>query len=282
MLLQLDFEQVRDLLRAFHTLTGLRIVIFDDACREVIAWPAAHGPLCACLKSHAATRELCQLSDEAAFERCRKTGKLTIYHCHAGLVEATAPIYDRGLIIGYFMFGQLTDRQDRIALVREFCGNFAQLSDALPDPATAEAAASIQYRSLAEIRAAAKILEALTSNVLLHHLVTVRHEHLVKQIDQYVDENMTGPIAAADLCRALGIGRTRLYELTRQYLGMGLAAYVTLKRMDQARQLLTGTNLTIGQVAARTGFDDYTYFSKVFRKTQGVSPREYRQAAGPG
>ncbi|MDD2442717.1 MAG: PocR ligand-binding domain-containing protein [Eubacteriales bacterium] len=282
MLLQLDFEQVRDLLRAFHTLTGLRIVIFDDACREVIAWPADHGPLCACLKSHQATKELCRQSDAAAFERCRKTGKLTITHCHAGLVEATAPIYDRGLIIGYFMFGQLTDRQDRQALVREFCRKFARLNVDLPDPNTDEAANSIQYRSLAEIRAAAKILEALTSYVLLHHLVTVRHERLVNQIDQYISEHVSGQIAAADLCQALGIGRTRLYELTRQYLGMGLAAYVTLKRMDMARQLLSGTNLTIGQVAARTGYDDYTYFSKVFRKTNGVSPSAYRQKAGSG
>jgi AraC-like DNA-binding protein len=137
------------------------------------------------------------------------------------VVEATAPIYDRGLIIGYFMFGQLTDRQDRQVLVREFCKKFARLNVDLPDPNTDEAANSIQYRSLAEIRAAAKILEALTSYVLLHHLVTVRHERLVNQIDQYISEHVSGPIAAADLCRALGIGRTRLYELTRQYLGMG-------------------------------------------------------------
>jgi len=51
--------------------------------------------------------------------------------------------------------------------------------------------------------------------------------------------------------------------------------------MDTARQLLSGTNLTIGQVAARTGYDDYTYFSKVFRKTNGISPSAYRQVAGP-
>ena len=54
--------------------------------------------------------------------------------------------------------------------------------------------------------------------------------------------------------------------------------YVTEKRMEKAKKLLKSTSLSSGEIAARTGYKDSHYFSFVFKKTQGMSPREYRAA----
>ena len=52
--------------------------------------------------------------------------------------------------------------------------------------------------------------------------------------------------------------------------------YVTGKRMDKAKKLLRQTQMHTGEIALEVGYKDPHYFSFVFKKTQGCTPREYR------
>ena len=57
---------------------------------------------------------------------------------------------------------------------------------------------------------------------------------------------------------------------------MTFIEYVTKKRMEKAKKLLRQSNLPTAEIAARSGYKDGHYFSFVFKKTQGCTPREYR------
>ena len=57
---------------------------------------------------------------------------------------------------------------------------------------------------------------------------------------------------------------------------MTFTEYITQKRMEQAKQLLRQTEKHTGEIASEVGFRDPHYFSFVFKKTQGCTPREYR------
>ncbi len=92
---------------SFYTLTNIKIVIFDECYHEIIAYPKENSKLCTLMQSGDKTKHKCIKSNIEAFETCKKTKQLLIYNCHAGLVEATAPLLDNGLIIGYIMFGQI-------------------------------------------------------------------------------------------------------------------------------------------------------------------------------
>ena len=59
-------------------------------------------------------------------------------------------------------------------------------------------------------------------------------------------------------------------------MDMTYVEYVTQKRMELAKKLLKTTNMHTGDIAAQVGYKDQHYFSVVFKRTQGVSPREYR------
>ncbi|HAL74166.1 MAG TPA: AraC family transcriptional regulator, partial [Clostridiales bacterium] len=61
-----------------------------------------------------------------------------------------------------------------------------------------------------------------------------------------------------------------------QGLGMGIARYILLKRLERAKMLLTAGNDSITAVAGQVGFDDPAYFAKVFRHEYKLSPSEYR------
>ena len=52
--------------------------------------------------------------------------------------------------------------------------------------------------------------------------------------------------------------------------------YVTGKRMEKAKKLLRDTDRSSGEIARAVGYKDPHYFSFVFKKTQGISPKEYR------
>ena len=61
-----------------------------------------------------------------------------------------------------------------------------------------------------------------------------------------------------------------------QEIGETFTEYVTGKRMDLARELLRNTDKRSGEVAAAVGYRDPHYFSFLFKKTQGCTPRDYR------
>ena len=52
--------------------------------------------------------------------------------------------------------------------------------------------------------------------------------------------------------------------------------YITRKRMEKAGEYIISSDISLTEIAFMVGYDDYAYFSRVFRKTYGKSPRDYR------
>lgn len=59
--------------------------------------------------------------------------------------------------------------------------------------------------------------------------------------------------------------------------GMNFSKYLLMVRMDNAKRLLGNQTYTIAQVAELVGYKDYKHFSKVFKKTVGITPNEFRR-----
>ena len=58
---------------------------------------------------------------------------------------------------------------------------------------------------------------------------------------------------------------------------MSFSKYLTSKRIQKAKELLEDDRLSVEQIAEMVGYRDYFYFTKVFKKTEGVSPSSYRK-----
>ena len=65
-------------------------------------------------------------------------------------------------------------------------------------------------------------------------------------------------------------------------MGRTIKEYQCLLRLRRAEQLLTETDLPIAEIAQRAGFSDVFYFSKVFHREKGCTPRDYRREYVPG
>ena len=57
---------------------------------------------------------------------------------------------------------------------------------------------------------------------------------------------------------------------------MGIAQYVTYKRIEEAKRLLANELTSVSKIAVQVGIGDYNYFCKLFRKNVGLSPGKYR------
>ena len=81
-----------------------------------------------------------------------------------------------------------------------------------------------------------------------------------------------------DICDEFEIRRTKLYEISNHSFGMGISEHIRRMRVKVACDLLRNTEDRVSDIATEVGIPDYNYFTKVFKKTMGVTPREYRKS----
>ena len=99
----------------------------------------------------------------------------------------------------------------------------------------------------------------------------------VKIAADYASRHYREAVGLGDAAEAAGVNSTYLSYLFSQEMGIGFANYLLNLRMEYAKKLLRETNLKMWQVAEESGFNDYHYFSKVFKKAEGMSPAQYRK-----
>ena len=63
-------------------------------------------------------------------------------------------------------------------------------------------------------------------------------------------------------------------------MGENLSSYLNRLRAEKAAVMLTETDLSLNQIAGACGFDDQSWFSKIFKTYAGVSPGKYREKGG--
>jgi AraC family transcriptional regulator of adaptative response / DNA-3-methyladenine glycosylase II len=105
---------------------------------------------------------------------------------------------------------------------------------------------------------------------------------VIEEIDALAAEVHADPSAfatAGSLVTRSGYGATRLFELFRLRFGTTPAAFLTTAKVDLARRLLTGTEMTIAQVAYASGFQTSSVFHRHFKAVTGLTASAYRASA---
>ena len=198
--------ELMELMQAFHRLSGIRIILFDENCVELLSYPEGKASFCECMRKTAAFDEKCRLCDKEAMDQARKGKKLYVYKCHAGFIEAATPITEGERIIGYMMFGQITDNKNK----DDFFRKMTALCEEYRVGDMTEQIRQIKYRSEKQILAAAKILDACTGYIQMKEYVHSSGRELIDSIGQFVEAHIQEDIDVARLCREFHISRTRL------------------------------------------------------------------------
>ncbi len=99
---------------------------------------------------------------------------------------------------------------------------------------------------------------------------------LVKQALAYMQQNFAYTLSRAEIASAVGVSEDYLSRIFGKEMGIPPWEYLNRYRILRAKHLLMQADISITRIASEVGFDDPAYFSRVFQKTAGCSPRDYR------
>lgn len=123
----------------------------------------------------------------------------------------------------------------------------------------------------------------LLEQLLLHcaNLISDTHhldiDERVKRAQQFVDEQYNQAFSLQDVADSVHMSASRLAALFKQQAGVTIFGWRDEKRMLEAAQLLRGTDISIAEIGQLIGISDPAYFSRIFHRHVGTSPRSYRQ-----
>ena len=272
--LEYNEQDLLELMKDFYILTGIRIVLFDLDYNELLSYPKHNCAFCSQMKAQEHTRALCSQSDRTSFQKCKETNRLVIFHCHAGLIEATAPLIERSTVIGYMMFGQISDAQNIEKLVSAL-SRYTSLSYKKED--ILQYTKDIPLKTRQQIQAAAKIMEACAFYAILKNTITIQQNNFIRNMDTYLLANLSEDLSIESLSAAFGISKTKLCQSAAHYYGCGIAEHIRHLRIEKAKILLRETDEPVTKISDLVGFADYNYFCRVFKKEVGIPAKKYRK-----
>jgi len=120
----------------------------------------------------------------------------------------------------------------------------------------------------------------------IFHLITERmaavrgnpSEILIEQTKVYIHDHLHEDLSLSKLAKLKFVSASYLSRLFHQLTGEQLLSYITRIKMEEAKKLLADERLRVQDVADRLGYQSANYFSKVFRKSVGISPQDFRSS----
>lgn len=264
-----DKEKIEKIIHDLSCITGLSFAFYDT---EEIP-----GCICTrekeddefCLRIHETEegQKRCQCSDIQLIQLCRAKGEAVSHICHAGICDTAVPVTKNGITAGFIIIGRVR--------TNEILENTDKRLDWLGDSQKEIERRYKRLSYLSEEKLAS--LKRLISNLLFESAVRIDHDSVIAGAVAYIDNNLQNDLSVNTLCQVLFISKNRLYKAFKSTFNCTVNEYITNERINRSKELFTSTSSTSRQISDAVGINNYTYFSKLFKKSTGLSPSEYRK-----
>ena len=108
----------------------------------------------------------------------------------------------------------------------------------------------------------------------------IHHASALKKAERFIMENFTRRISLEEIAKTSGFSAPYFSTIFREEMGENLSSYLNRLRVEKAGYMLTGTNSSLGRIARDCGFEDQSWFSKIFKLYTGMNPGKYRNQEG--
>lgn len=108
-------------------------------------------------------------------------------------------------------------------------------------------------------------------------LARKRQEYRVRKMLEYIHENFGRNISVEDMAEVIHVSKSECFRSLQNIVGKAPAEYLIQYRLTQASRMLAETDMSIAEVGMAAGFQSPSYFGKMFRDRQGISPGKYRK-----
>jgi len=104
-----------------------------------------------------------------------------------------------------------------------------------------------------------------------------KHERIINTVKEYVDGNYLKKISLDDVAKNVYLSPSYLSKLINTHTGHSFRYLVNMARVAEAVRLLEHTDMSLSEIAFAVGFEDHSYFTKVFKRHTKMNPGEYRR-----
>lgn len=117
----------------------------------------------------------------------------------------------------------------------------------------------------------------INGNILSYNATVNRKELYIKKIVEFIELNYSRKISISEIAAYIGLDRSYMGSIFKEFFNTSPQNYLINYKINKACDLMLNPELTIGDISRSVGYEDPLLFSKIFKKTKGLSPREYRK-----
>ena len=124
-------------------------------------------------------------------------------------------------------------------------------------------------------------------SMILHRFIgfvfdfsTLRHQDLIFKTTDYIKQHLSERISLEQAAAQAYVSKSYFCRIMKSELGCTFTEYVNRLRIERSCRLLRTTRLSVSEISLAVGFEDQSYFTRIFKKQLGQSPGKYREQGG--
>ena len=259
--------------------------------RVVYEFPPQHINACFCKRLESATGNRYDLNH--FLERCHRIGidsTNSVYACPFGLVNILVPVFDNDEYMAALQIGPFNVENSEDLLLRHGLAglDISSPSEALQDmlqylrrlpKGTTDYLVAITRISKAFLADDQVEVQLKSPSAASAAADDAADYDLIYAIQQFVAENYMDPNICLEMVAShVYVHSSYVSHIFSEKFNVGFRDYVNWLRVKRAKELLSKTNKPIGEICRAIGYSDHSYFNKIFRRWEGITPTEYRKA----
>ena len=256
----------------FSSILDIRILFYSPTGEIIkVGLNRPNSNYCSLIQKELKGRQRCLELDDEKRNEAAAAKKTICYTCHAGLKESITPIYSDNILLGFIGFGQFRTEEQIPAGIKETWKT-------REDSEQLEA----EYMSLPlfppeKLDHILGLFSIIINHIVTHRLVTMKGDLLIFKIISWLKENIHLPLSLTETAEKFDRSESTISHLFNRKTGMSFKKNLILMKLEKAEEYLERyPDIKISEVAVKTGYEDPLYFSRLFRKYRGISPREYQ------
>lgn len=263
----MEFCSLYDLLTFLEYGTQLRIgVLFFGTVNDKLKIPydrSIHDSLiCRHFKENPEQYKRCYRCRNAALKNAQRKKSGYGAECINGIYEYTKPVYIENELYCIIFIGNISNGSEKLQRIDK------SLTDTL----------EVNFDE-SRCEKVSTIIESYI-NAALKFLPTSSHSEnpLIDNIKRYIRENIEYDVDFSDIASVFHYNDKYLGRLFKAKTGVTFKGYANSLRISKAKTYLKESDLSVIDISARSGFNNVTYFNRLFKKAVGVTPVQYRKS----
>lgn len=281
-------DELEKIQKEIVDVTNLAIVIVDSKGNYVTS-KDNYSEFCSIFRKNKKLAQLCENCDMKALKKSKMTSEPYIYKCHSGLIDIAVPLIYSGEYIGSILIGQVLLEKDSTFEIDSIIDK--NIEKGLKSLGMKDAYKQLSKYNYSKINSIANLVYYSGIYIVKNIKDKKWHSHSMKnnlrniELSEspiglavtFIKNNLDTNIKLEKVASLCSMSVSHFSKIFKNEVGKTFKDYLNAKRIEKAKYLLRESNNPISAIAYSLGFEDTSYFTKIFKKYVGVTPTKYKE-----